>query len=200
MSEARGRERMVRASLGEPVDRPPVWLMRQAGRYLPEYREVRSRLSFLELCNDPAGAAEVSLQPFERFGMDGVVVFSDILLPLTGLSIELDFDPGPVIANPIRSAKDLERLRGEPGAAMQPTCAAIRMLRERLGPSAAVIGFAGAPWTLAAYGAGVQTLARYDRDHGALLRGSARCSTASSIAWPRWRRKPWFRRSRPARM
>jgi uroporphyrinogen decarboxylase len=145
------RERMLRACRGEPVDRNPVWLMRQAGRYLPEYRAMKARASFLELCRDPASATEISLQPFRRFGMDGVVVFSDILVPLTGLGIELDFSPSPVVANPIRSAAELHRLDGDVAAAIEPTCEAIRRLRKELGDRAAVIGFAGAPWTLAAY-------------------------------------------------
>ncbi len=125
--------------------------MRQAGRYLPEYREIRSRSSFLETCRDPDLAAEISLQPFRRFGMDGVVVFSDILLPLTGLGLKIDFDPGPHVANPLAGAADLTRLEGDVAESMAPTCAAIRRLRAELGERAAVIGFAGAPWTLAAY-------------------------------------------------
>ncbi len=145
------RERFLRACHGQPVDRPPVWLMRQAGRYLPEYRALRERSSFLEMCRDPARATEISLHPFERFGVDGVVVFSDILIPLTGLGIELHFDPGPVVRNPIEGRGDLERLAGDVESAMQPTCEAIRLLKRELGEEAAVIGFAGAPWTLAAY-------------------------------------------------
>ncbi|MCE2390594.1 MAG: uroporphyrinogen decarboxylase [Proteobacteria bacterium] len=145
------RERFLRAARGQPVDRPPVWLMRQAGRYLPEYRRVREGSSFLEMCRDPDTAAEVSLQPYRRFGMDGVVVFSDILLPLAGLGIELDFDPGPRIANPIRSRPDLANLDGSAAGAIAPTCEAIRRIKAELGDAAAVIGFAGAPWTLAAY-------------------------------------------------
>ena len=145
------RDRFLRAARGEPVDRPPVWLMRQAGRYLPEYRELRAKAGFLEMCNRPELAAEVSLQPFRRFGMDGVVVFSDILLPLRGAGLELDFAPGPIVADPIRSESDLARLGGDIEASIAPTCAAIRRLRFELGDKAAVIGFAGAPWTLAAY-------------------------------------------------
>ena len=142
---------MLAACRGEPTDRPPVWLMRQAGRYLPEYREVRSRMAFLELCADADAAADVSLQPYRRFGMDGIVVFSDILLPLAGLGLGVDFAPGPVVRNPIRGAADLDRLAGSPAEYMRPTCAAIRKIADATEGSVAVLGFAGAPWTLAAY-------------------------------------------------
>jgi uroporphyrinogen decarboxylase len=142
---------MRRACRGEPVDRPPVWLMRQAGRYLPEYREIRQRVSFLELCRDPELAAEVSLQPQRRFGTDCVVIFSDILLPLAGLGLALDFQPGPIVANPVSEPRDLARLEGSTAEAIAPTCEAIRRAKRALGPDVPVIGFAGGPWTLAAY-------------------------------------------------
>src|SRR5262249_5623741 len=145
------RERFLRAARGEPVDRAPVWLMRQAGRYLPEYREIRQKSSFLGMCDSPELAAEISLQPHRRFGMDGVVVFSDILLPLRAGDLSLEFSPGPTIANPLRGASDLERLTGDVEPAIAPTCEALRLLRRELGSRAALIGFAGAPWTLAAY-------------------------------------------------
>jgi uroporphyrinogen decarboxylase len=151
MKELSRRERMTRAARGEPVDRPPVWLMRQAGRYLPEYREIRSRVGFLEMCRDPDLAARVSLQPYRRFGVDGIVVFSDILLPLTGLGLELGFHPGPAVENPVEKAADLVRLEGDPAASVEPTCEAIRRIRSETAGEACVIGFAGAPWTLAAY-------------------------------------------------
>jgi uroporphyrinogen decarboxylase len=152
-------ERMLCACRGQPTDRPPVWLMRQAGRYLPEYREIRARNTFLEMCRDPEIAAEVSLQPYRRFGMDAVIVFSDILVPLTGLDLELTFQPGPRIENPIRSESDLDRLKGSVADAMRPTCDALRALKTQLGNETPVIGFAGAPWTLAAY-ASEQKLSR----------------------------------------
>ncbi len=142
---------MLRACLGEPVDRPPVWLMRQAGRVLPEYRAIKERSSFLEMCGDPEIATDVSLQPFRRFGMDGVVVFSDILLPLQDLGVKLSFNPSPVVANPIEGTGDLDRIEGSVEKSMASTCQAIRLLKRELGDRAAVIGFAGAPWTLAAY-------------------------------------------------
>jgi len=154
------RDRFVRAARGDTVDRPPVWLMRQAGRYLPEYRALRAKTSFLEMCDRPDLAVEVSLQPFRRFGMDGVVVFSDILLPLRGAGLELDFAPGPIVANPVATESDLARLAGDIAESIAPTCDAIGRLRRELGASAAVIGFAGAPWTLAAYA----TEAKLSRD------------------------------------
>src|SRR5262245_15352168 len=134
--------------------------MRQAGRYLPEYREIRTRSSFLATCDSPELAAEVSLQPHRRFGMDGVVVFSDILLPLRAGKLELDFSPGPTVANPLRGLSDLSRLDGDVAATIAPTCEALRRLRAELGSRAALIGFAGAPWTLAAYA----TESRLSRD------------------------------------
>jgi uroporphyrinogen decarboxylase len=159
-----GRARMLAACRGEPTDRAPVWLMRQAGRYLPEYREIQQRTGFLERCRDPGLAAELSLQPQRRFGVDGVVVFSDILLPLAGAGLELEFDPGPVIGNPIRGARDVEKLAQARADAVEPTCEAIRQLRAELGNRAAVIGFAGAPFTLAAYA----LEERLSRDLGAI--------------------------------
>jgi uroporphyrinogen decarboxylase len=145
------RERFTRACRGEPVDRPPVWLMRQAGRYLPEYRALREKSSFLGMCDSPELATEISLQPHRRFGMDGVVVFSDILLPLRAGDLELAFAPGPTVANPLRGLADLSRLTGDVAPAIAGTCETLRRLRRELGPRAALIGFAGAPWTLAAY-------------------------------------------------
>jgi uroporphyrinogen decarboxylase len=125
--------------------------MRQAGRYLPEYRAVRARASFLELCDDPDLAAEVSLQPYRRFGVDAVIVFSDILIPLAALGLHLEFTPGPVIHDPIRAPGDLGRLEGDLTEALAPTCDAIRRIRREVGADVPIIGFAGAPWTLAAY-------------------------------------------------
>ncbi len=131
--------------------------MRQAGRCLPEYRQIRAQHGFLETCRAPEIATRISLQPFERFGMDGVVVFSDILLPLGSLG--LDYQPGPVVAHPVTDDAGLARLEGSVADTMAPTCEAIRALKRELGPRAAVIGFAGAPWTLAAY-ASEQKLSR----------------------------------------
>jgi uroporphyrinogen decarboxylase len=147
------RQRFVDAAFGRPVDVPPVWLMRQAGRYLPEYREVRQRLAFLDLCADVPSAVEVSMQPFRRFGMDGVILFSDILIPLPPMGIEVKLDEGgPKLPTPVRTAEQVEALRGfDPTVATGFVPAILRELKKEVDGRAAVIGFCGAPWTLATY-------------------------------------------------
>ena len=147
------RQRFVDAAFGRPVDLPPVWLMRQAGRYLPEYREVRKRLAFLDLCADVPSAVEVSMQPFRRFGMDGVILFSDILIPLPPMGIEVKLDEGgPKLPTPIRTAAQVEALRGfDPTVETGFVPAILRELKKEVAGRAAVIGFCGAPWTLATY-------------------------------------------------
>jgi uroporphyrinogen decarboxylase len=128
-------------------------MMRQAGRYLPEYREVRRRVSFIDLCRDPDLAAEVSLQPFRRFAPDGVIFFSDILVPVQAMGARVEFDKsGPKLPHPIRTGDDVLRLRRfDPAADLRFTGEILKRLRDEVGDSAAVIGFAGAPWTLACY-------------------------------------------------
>ena len=147
------RQRFVDAAFGRPTDVPPVWLMRQAGRYLPEYREMRKKLKFLELCADVEGAAEVSLQPFRRFGMDGVVFFSDILIPLPPMGIEVRLDEGgPKLPTPVRTMEAVEKLRSfDPTVETGFVPAILRTLKKELDGRAALIGFCGAPWTLATY-------------------------------------------------
>jgi len=146
-------ERMLRACRGEPVDRPPVWLMRQAGRYLPEYRKVREGISFLDMCRDVEKAVEVSLQPVRAVGTEAVVFFSDIFIPVVGMGVAIDFAPGPVIADPIRSAAQVAKLRQpDPSEAVPFVLEILRRLRNELdGPRIPLIGFAGAPFTLATY-------------------------------------------------
>ncbi len=142
----------LRACARLPVERPPVWIMRQAGRYLPEYRAVRERHDFLEVCRTPELAALVSAQPIDRFGLDAAIVFSDILVPAIAMGAEVAFAPGPVVARPIDDAAAVARLRvvdANEDLAFVP--AAVRLLAERLGPRTPVIGFAGAPFTVAAY-------------------------------------------------
>jgi uroporphyrinogen decarboxylase len=128
-------------------------MMRQAGRYLPEYREVRRKVSFAELCRDPDLASEVSLQPFRRFQPDGVIFFSDILVPAEAMGARVEFgDHGPELPSPIRDASSLAKLsRFDPAKAIPFTGEILSRLRRELGESAAVLGFCGAPWTLAAY-------------------------------------------------
>ena len=145
---------LVAACRGQPVNHTPGWFMRQAGRFLPEYRAVREKYTLLEICADPELTAEVTLQPIRRFGMDGAILFADILLPLVPMGIELEFIPdvGPSIANPVRSAADVAALRPiDPRESLAPTLAALGLLRGELPPDVALIGFAGAPFTLASY-------------------------------------------------
>lgn len=143
----------LRACRSEPVERVPVWIMRQAGRYLPEFRAIRERHSFLEVCKTPELAAEVSLQPFHRLGVDAVIVFSDILIVAEALGMPLDVpDGGPVLGNPIRTSDDVRSLRDfDPERDTRFVGDAIRSLCRTLGPDVPVIGFAAAPWTLACY-------------------------------------------------
>src|SRR5580693_5730838 len=137
----------------EPVERVPVWIMRQAGRYLPEYRAVRQKHNFLEVCTTPELAVEVSLQPRRILGVDAVIVFSDILIPAgaMGLPFELT-DKGPVIDSPLRTAAQIRELSlFDPEKETRFLMDAIRGLTRELGPDIPVLGFAAAPWTLACY-------------------------------------------------
>jgi uroporphyrinogen decarboxylase len=140
------------ACRGKPVSHTPVWVMRQAGRYLPEYRAIRKEVDFLTLTKTPDLAAEVTLQPIRRFGMDAAILFSDIMTPVEGMGIELDFAPGPVIGNPVRTPEDVDRLRvADPHETVPFVMETIRILRKELPRTAPLIGFAGAPWTLFCY-------------------------------------------------
>jgi uroporphyrinogen decarboxylase len=142
----------LKACRREPVPHTPVWIMRQAGRYLPEYRAVRKKVDFLTLTKTPDLAAEVTLQPIRRFEMDAAILFSDIMTPVEGMGIELQFDPGPVIDNPVRSPADVDRLRvADPWETVPFVMETIGILRKELPASAPLIGFAGAPWTLFCY-------------------------------------------------
>jgi uroporphyrinogen decarboxylase len=143
----------LRACRFEPVERVPVWIMRQAGRYLPEYQAVRAKHSFLEICKTPDLAAEVSLQPLRVLGVDAVIVFSDILIVAEAMGMQLDVpDSGPVLSNPVRDRAGIERLRDfDPEGATRFVGDAIREICREVGPQVPVIGFAAAPWTLACY-------------------------------------------------
>jgi uroporphyrinogen decarboxylase len=146
-------KRLLDACFRRPVDRPPVWMMRQAGRYLPEYRKMRENVTFLELCRDPERAAEVSLQPFRRFGGDGVIFFSDILVPIEAMGVRVEFgDGGPHLPQPVRTSADVARLsRFDPSEKIPFTGHILSTLRREVEGQAAVLGFTGAPWTLASY-------------------------------------------------
>ena len=153
--EAEPTSLFLRACRGLPVDRTPVWLLRQAGRYQPEYRAIREKYSLLEMIRTPELAAQVTLLPVDSFGVDAAIVFSDILPPLVGMGLDLDFvkGDGPRIANPIVSRRDVDLLAAPPAEeTMSGTLDAIRMVRSELeSRDVPVIGFAGAPFTLASY-------------------------------------------------
>jgi len=147
------KELFLRACRFEPVERVPVWIMRQAGRYLPEYQAVRAKHSFLEICKTPELAAEVSLQPFRTIGVDAVIVFSDILIVAEAMGMPLDVpDSGPVLSDPVRDRGAIARLRDfDPERDTRFVGDAIRAICREVGPDVPVIGFAAAPWTLACY-------------------------------------------------
>lgn len=149
-----GRERFMAAVNKEQPDRTPVWFMRQAGRCLPEYRELRKRHPFLEVARTPELAAAATLMPVDRFGVDGAVLFADIMLPLEGMGVPFEIQPGvgPVIADPIRAADAVDALRVvEPEEGTPYVLDALRLLKRELDSRAALLGFAGAPFTLACY-------------------------------------------------
>ena len=147
------KELFLRAARCEPVPRLPAWMMRQAGRYLPEYREIRAKHSFLEVCKTPDLAVEVSLQPFRRLGVDAIIIFSDILIPAEAMGLPLQLgDAGPNLPEPVRTEADVKKLRifdpeVETGFLME----ALRRTVKQAGPDVPVLGFAASPWTLACY-------------------------------------------------
>ncbi len=147
----------------EPVEHTPVWIMRQVGRYLPEYRKIRADVDFLTLTKTPDLAVEVTLQPIRRFGMDAAILFSDIMTPVEGMGVSLDFAPGPVLEHPVRSLAQVEALRiPDPDESVPFVLETVRILSRELPDSAPLIGFAGAPFTLFCYlvqGRGSKTFA-----------------------------------------
>ncbi len=162
-----GRERFLAACRGKAVDCTPIWIMRQAGRYLPEYRALRSRHSMEAALRTPAIAAEITLLPLKHFSLDAAIIFSDILPPLTAMGLDLAFVPGhgPRIDNPLRTPKAIDLLGVPPAEeAMGPTLEAIKIVRPELDArNLALIGFAGAPFTMASYaieGGSTRTFAR----------------------------------------
>jgi len=152
-SDATKAPLLLRALAGDPVDHPPIWLFRQAGRYLPEYRELRTKASFGQMVRDPAIACEATLQPIRRFALDASIVFSDLLVPLEGLGYQIHYgDHGPEVADAPTSAKDATT-RGsfQANDAVEAPARALALLKKELPRHVARIGFGGAPWTLALY-------------------------------------------------
>lgn len=148
-----GGKRFVRACLRQPVDRTPVWFLRQAGRYMPEYQAVRKHHSLLEICKRPALAAEVTITAAEKLDVDAAIIFADLLLPLEAMGLEFDFLPGegPVIHSPIRTAEAVARLRTNRAGELSYVGEAIARVAEHFHDRLGIIGFCGAPFTLASY-------------------------------------------------
>ena len=147
--------RFLRACRRQPVDATPIWLMRQAGRYMSEYRALREKYTILEIIKSPELACEVTMQPINAFDLDAAIIFADILPPLEGMGLQLEFikGEGPVIHNPVRSSADVDKLQVRPPQeALSFTLDAIKLARNELdGRSIPLIGFSGAPFTLASY-------------------------------------------------
>jgi uroporphyrinogen decarboxylase len=159
-------DRFLRACRRQPVDATPVWFMRQAGRYMADYREIRQRHSLLEICRQPELAVAVTLQPVDAIEVDAAILFSDLLLPFTPMGLDFDFvkGEGPSIERPIRSAEDVARLRQfEPREALGHVLETIRLLRKELDGRVPLIGFGGAPFTLAAYAIEGGPSSQYER-------------------------------------
>ena len=147
------QSRFVKACKAQPLDRTPVWFMRQAGRYMPEYRAVRKQYSLIEICKRPEVAAEVTISAAETLGVDAAIIFADLLLPLEvmGLPFHFSADEGPVIERPVREQADISRLRTEGAADLGYVSEAVRLVSKHFGSRLPVIGFCGAPFTLASY-------------------------------------------------
>jgi uroporphyrinogen decarboxylase len=145
--------RFVKACRALPVDRTPVWFMRQAGRYMPEYRAVRQQFSLIEICKRPEVAAEVTITAAEALGVDAAIIFADLLLPLEVMGLPFHFSPGegPVIEKPLRDQADISRLRTDRAADLGYVSEAVRLVCKHFGSRLPVIGFCGAPFTLASY-------------------------------------------------
>lgn len=157
-------DRIIRAARGEPVDSVPVWIMRQAGRYLPEFMELRKKYTFQEMCNKPEVACEITLQPIRRFKLDAAIIFSDILVVPQAMGMEFEMRPGvgPVFLEPLRTPEDLKKLKEvDIGKDLKYVMDAITLTRTKLDGEVPLFGFSGAPWTLMGYmieGQGSKTL------------------------------------------
>ncbi|HBQ21138.1 MAG: uroporphyrinogen decarboxylase [Deltaproteobacteria bacterium GWA2_38_16] len=144
---------LLNVAQGKMCEQTPIWLMRQAGRYLKEYQELKEKYTFLELCKTPSLAAQISLQPYHRFQMDGVILFSDIMIPVEAMGMELDFNPGPVLQHPIKNVEDIQKLKNiDPREDTPFVLETLKILKQELSTtSATLIGFCGAPFTTASY-------------------------------------------------
>jgi uroporphyrinogen decarboxylase len=177
-------DRLLRACRAEPVDRRPVWFMRQAGRYMPEYRALRERHGILDLIRSPELAAEVTLQPIRAMPVDAAIIFADILTLLPGMGLELEFarGEGPIIHNPIRRAADIDALADPPiEDGLGATLAALRLVRRELDGRTPLVGFSGAPFTLASYAIEGGASRNYERTKGLMW--------ADPPAWDRLMRR-----------
>jgi uroporphyrinogen decarboxylase len=146
------QDRFLNACCKKEADCTPVWFMRQAGRYMRAYRDIREKHSLMEMFKNPEIAAEVTLQPVNAFSVDAAIIFADILLPLEGMGINVEFAPGPVISNPVRNAGNVHSLRiADPDADLSFVLQSIQRVKAELGGKVPLIGFAGAPFTLACY-------------------------------------------------
>jgi uroporphyrinogen decarboxylase len=145
--------RFVKACKSQPVDRTPVWFMRQAGRYMPEYRAVRKQFSLIEICKRPEVAADVTITAAEALNVDAAIIFADLLLPLEVMGLRFHFSPGegPVIEKPIRDPADISRLRTDRASDLGYVAESVRLVCKHFGSTLPVIGFCGAPFTLASY-------------------------------------------------
>ena len=187
-SQMTSRERILAALRSQPVDRPPVWMMRQAGRHLPEYRAVREGRTFMDVVRTPALAAEVTIQPVRRYGLDAAILFSDILTIPEALGIEVTFPKGvgPRLHPTVTTAAEIAALPpGDVRGTLAYVAGAVRETRRQLGEETALLGFSGAPWTLACYmieGGGSKSFstirAMMYRDPETWVR----CSTSSPIS------------------
>ncbi len=148
-----GGARFLRACLKKPVDRPPVWFLRQAGRYMAEYREVRKHHTLVEICKRPEIAAEVTITAAEKLGVDAAIIFADLLLPLEPMGLDFEFvaGEGPMVHHPLRTVEDIDRLRVDRASALEYVAAAIEKVAGHFKDRMGIIGFCGAPFTLASY-------------------------------------------------
>lgn len=144
---------LIKAALSQPTERPPVWMMRQAGRFMPEYWEIKNKYSFLEMCKTPEIAADVTMLPVDLLGIDGAILFSDILVTAEAMGGDLSFEQGvgPRFSNPVRSQADADKLQVDCLDRLEYVADAIRVIQQRLNGSIPLIGFAGAPFTILSY-------------------------------------------------